>query len=186
ETNKGLPIASESVDTFFSEALPVLKQASPVEIEEEITNEIVEHPLRAKLHLEEKNNTIAGKLTYHYGKYVIDPFSKNNEQEVIIIRDVHQEQYIMGLVEQSNFYYNGKELYIKMENDEEIYYFLYTILPTLEQYVELFLTADIKRLIIENEPIPTATVSVQESSNLLEIGFDISGVDEEEVHGIIN
>src|SRR5699024_14127 len=112
--------------------------------------------------------------------------SKNNEQEVIIIRDVHQEQYIMGLVEQSNFYYNGKELYIKMENDEEIYYFLYTILPTLEQYVELFLTADIKRLIIENEPIPTATVSVQESSNLLEIGFDISGVDEEEVHGIIN
>src|SRR5699024_4896170 len=36
-----LPISSDSADTFFSEALPVLKQASQVNVEEQVTEEII-------------------------------------------------------------------------------------------------------------------------------------------------
>src|SRR5690625_7586936 len=72
-----------------------------------------------------------------------------------------------------------------MDDDEEIYYFLYTILPELDQYVELFLTSEIQNLIIEHEPVPSATVNVQGDSNLLEIGFDVSGVSEEEVSDLL-
>ena len=79
--NHELPIAAESVDTFFSEALPVLKQVSPIEIEEKVTKEMVEHPLRAKLYLQEKDNMIVGKLTYHYGNQELDPFVS---KEVIV------------------------------------------------------------------------------------------------------
>ena len=179
--NHELPISSESVDTFFSEALPILKQVSPIEVEEKVTEELVEHPLRATLYLQEKDNLIVGKLTYHYGDQELDPFEKRNNNKVIIIRDVKKEQQIMDLIEQSNFHYNGKELYLKMDDDEEIYDFLYTILPELDQHVELFLTSEIQNLITEYEPIPSATVNVQGDSNLLEIGFDISGVDDEEV-----
>lgn len=183
--NHELPIAAESVDTFFSEALPVLKQVSPIEIEEKVTKEMVEHPLRAKLYLQEKDNMIVGKLTYHYGNQELDPFVKRSNSKVIIIRDVKKEQQIMDLIEQSNFHYNGKELYLRMDDDEEIYDFLYTILPELDQHVELFLTSEIQNLIIEHEPVPSATVDVQGDSNLLEIGFDVSGVNEEEVSELL-
>src|SRR5699024_11008147 len=69
--------------------------------------------------------------------------------------------------------------------DEEVYDFLYTILPVLDEYVELFLTSDIQNLIVETDPVPSTTVNVQQDSNLLEIGFDISGVNDDEVHQII-
>src|SRR5690625_3794313 len=40
-------------------------------------------------------------------------------------------------------------------------------------------------MIIENEPIPSTNVQVQSENNLLEIGFDISGVDVSEINAII-
>ena len=180
-----LPISSDSADTFFSEALPVLKQASQVNVEEQVTEEIIEHPLRARFYLQEKDGMIAGKLLYVYGPYEIDPFAKKTEEKMIIIRDVAKERHIMDLIEQANFHYNGKELYLKMDDDEEIYDFLYTILPDLDHYAELFLTSEIQNMIVEHEPMPSATVNVESGANLLEIGFDITGVDEEEVSELI-
>lgn len=181
-----LPIQAETADVFFSEALPVLKKVSKVEIDESVTNEIVEFPLRAKMYLEENESAIIGKLTYHYGPHEIDPFTKRMDKEIIIIRDAEKEQLIMDLVETSNFHYNGKKLYINMTEDEEVYDFLYTILPELNRHVELFLTSEIQRLIVETEPKPSTSVQVQSSTNLLEIGFDISGVNEEEVKEMLH
>lgn len=183
--NHELPITTATADRFFSEALPVLKKQSPVEISPTVTDEIVEYPLRAKLYLENSDEAIVGKLRYHYGKIEIDPFSNRTEKDIIIIREVEKEQEIMHLIEQSNFRYNGKDLYINLMEDEEVYDFLYTILPMLDEFVELYLTSNIQSLIVENEPIPSTTVHVEAASNLLEIGFDISGVNEDEVTAMI-
>src|SRR5699024_6932818 len=109
-----LPIPKEMQDQFFSEALPVLKKQSEVDISSDVAGEIVEYPLQAKLYLEKREETIIGKLEYHYGPIEIDPFTNATDDERIIIRDVEKEQEIMHLVEQSNFHYNGKELYINL------------------------------------------------------------------------
>lgn len=183
--NHELPITTETADRFFSEALPVLKQQAPVEISPTVTDEIVEYPLKAKMYLEKSEDAIVGKLRYHYGPIELDPFSNRTDDERIIIREVEKEQEIMHLIEQSNFRYNGKELYINLLEDEEVYDFLYTILPMLDEYVALYLTSNIQSLIVDYEPIPSTTVHVETSSNLLEIGFDISGVNEEEVTAMI-
>src|SRR5699024_4204943 len=96
-----------------------------------------------------------------------------------------KEKRIMNLIEQSNFHYNGKELYINMTNDEEVYEFLYTILPILDEYVELYLTSQIQQCIVETEPDPSTTVHVKQESTLLEIGFDISGINDDEVDAVL-
>src|SRR5699024_9125645 len=162
-------------------ALPVLKKQSEVDISSDVAGEIVEYPLQAKLYLEKREETIIGKLEYHYGPIEIDPFTNATDDERIIIHDVEKEQEIKHLVEQSKSDYNGKELYINLFEDEERYDFLYIILPKLDEVVALYLTSDIQHLIVENEPIPSTSVNVETSSNLLEIGFDISGVNDEEV-----
>src|SRR5699024_10862762 len=145
--------SSDVCSSDLSEALPILKKQSPVDISSTVKQEIVEYPLRAKLYLEKSDDAIVGKIRYHYGSSELDPFSKRTEvDERIIIRDVEKEQEIMHLIEQSNFHYNGKELYINLMEDEEVYDFLYTILPMLDDFVELYLTSDIQSLIVENEP----------------------------------
>ncbi|MFC4023448.1 SNF2 helicase associated domain-containing protein [Oceanobacillus longus] len=181
-----LPIQKAQADTFLSEVMPSLKKIGNVEVSETITEEIVQLPLRAKLYLEVKADWITGKLEYHYGDQLINPFTGRKENDdVIIIRDVEKEQQIMQLIEHANFHYNGKDLYIEAEEDE-LYDFLYYVLPLLDDYVELFLTQEIRGMIVENSPLPSTSVRLESSSNLLEIGFDINGVNDSEINEILN
>ncbi|SEP69387.1 Superfamily II DNA or RNA helicase, SNF2 family [Virgibacillus subterraneus] len=183
--NEHLPIPKKQADAFISEVLPSLKKVGDVQIDENVAAEIIQVPLRAKLFLEVQANWIVGKLEYHYGDYQIDPFSGREQDDVIIIRDVEKEQQIMHLIEHANFHYNGKELYIEAD-EESLYEFLYDVLPLLDKYVELFLTSEIRNFIVENEPSPSTSVRHESSSNLLEIGFNIDGVDDSEISHILN
>ncbi|PAV31480.1 helicase SNF2 [Virgibacillus profundi] len=180
-----LPITKSQADSFLSEVLPSLKKVGDVEISEKVAAEIIQVPLRAKFYLEVNADWIVGKLEYHYGTQLIDPFSGREENDVIIIRDVEKEQLIMHLIEHANFHYNGKELYIEAD-EEEMYEFLYTVLPLLDEHMELFLTSDIRGMIVENAPSPNTSVRLESSTNLLEIGFDIDGVEDSEINQIIN
>src|SRR5690625_5551633 len=66
------PIAQEQADTFLSEALPLLKDVGEVTVSEDVSSDIVEYPLRARLSLEEKDGRIIGDLKYFYGMYEVD------------------------------------------------------------------------------------------------------------------
>lgn len=180
-----LPISKKQADAFLSEVLPSLKKVGEVEISDQVSSEIIQLPLRAKLYLEAKDEWITGRLEYHYGDHIIDPFSGRDDHEVIIIRDVDKEKQIMQLIEYANFHYNGRELFIDAD-EEELYDFLYKVLPVLDEYVELFLTSEVRSFIIENEPVPRTSVRMEGSSNLLEIGFDMEGLNDEEINKILD
>ncbi|WP_100010522.1 SNF2 helicase associated domain-containing protein [Lentibacillus sediminis] len=179
-----LPIAKAQADRFLSEVLPSLKKIGGVEIAESVQEEIIQVPLKAKLYLELKDGWMVGKLEYHYGEHVVDPFNGRKQHDVFIIRDVEKEQQIMRLIEHADFHYNGKELYMEMQ-EEEMYDFLYHVLPLLDDYVELFLTQEIRSLVMESAPALSTQVGLESSNNLLDIGFDIEGVDDQEITKII-
>ena len=185
-TDLSLPIEKNQADAFLSEALPTLKKIGEVQVADAVAEEIIQLPLRAKLFLELKQDWIIGKLEYFYGSHNIDPFNGRQEHEALIIRDVEKEQHIMQLIEYANFRYNGKELYIEAYEDDDIYNFLYHILPQLDEEVELFLTSEVRNFIVETEPKPNTSVSLESSTNLLEIGFSIDGVNDDEVSRILN
>lgn len=185
QTGVKLPVNRSQADAFLSEAVPKLEKIGDVNIAESIQQETIQYPLQAKLYLELKDEVIAGKLEYHYGPQKIDPFSEEGEIDAIVIRDVEKENQIMQLIEYANFHYNGKELYIDSD-EEEWYTFLYEILPLLEEQLDLHLTSDIKRLLIDEVPEPTTNISLESSTNLLDIGFDIEGMDRSEIQNILN
>src|SRR5699024_6670692 len=62
---------------------------------------------------------------------------------------------------------------------------LYTIIPVLEDKVDLYLTSDVMDLINEEDIQPEVNVRVEAGTNLLEVGFTIDGVDDEEVNQIL-
>lgn len=180
-----LAISKTQADQFFSEVIPSLKAVGDVQVAENIMEEIIQVPLQAKLFLELKEDLITGRLEYYYGKHFIDPFNGRERNDVIIIRDIAKEVEIMQLIEHANFHYNGKELYLETIEEEQLYEFLYQILPLLADHVELFLTSELKYMIVEHEPTATTNVRLDSASNLLEISFDIAGVDEAEVDKIL-
>src|SRR5699024_8546363 len=145
------------------------------------------YPLQAKFYLQMKEDVLVGELTYHYGENKVNPLTKSVDQDGagIIVRDVQKEQEIMRLIEQANFHYNREDLYIRMDEEDEVYQLMYVILPQLEALAQIYTASDVRQLILEEMPLPSTSVTVQEGTNLLEIGFDIAGVDEEEVQDVL-
>jgi len=184
--NLELAISKKQADSFFSEVIPSLKVVGDVKVAENIVEEIIQVPLQAKLYLELNEDLITGKLEYHYGKQLIDPFNGREQNDVIIIREVEKELKIMQLIEHANFHYNGKELYLQTYEEEQLYEFLYNVLPLLAEEVDLFLTSELKYMVIEHEPTATTNVRLDSATNLLDISFDIEGVDESEVNEVLN
>ncbi|RLL42796.1 helicase SNF2 [Oceanobacillus piezotolerans] len=182
--NLELPITKKQADAFVSEVIPSLKKIGEVKASETVQSEIIQHPLRAKLYLQLTEDNISGRLEYHYGSYLIDPFNGRKQSDVIIIRDIDKEQQIMQLIEQANFHYNGKELYIETD-EEDMYDFLYYVIPLLDKQVELFLTSEIRNMFMETDPVPSTNVRMDSSSNLLEVGFDIEGVNEADLQNML-
>lgn len=181
-----LPVPKEKADDFISQVVPSLKKVGDVQISENIADEIIQFPLKAQLYLELKDNWIAGKLSYHYGSHEIDPFNgREQNDDIIIIRDVEKEQQIMNLIEHANFHYNGKELYIEID-DDTLYEFLFSVLPVLDKYLELYMTDEIRRFFVDTQASPSTSVQLESSSNLLDIGFDIEGINDEEVDQVLN
>src|SRR5699024_12315204 len=138
-----LPMTGDNTYRFIFVALSVLKRRVEVHIASEVSEVIDVFPLQATMHLEEIDGLIIGNLMYHYGPHALNPVrGEERDSSVILVRETKKEEQIMHLIEESDFHYNGKELYIDLQDDEEVYDFLYTILPNLDQYVDLYLTSD--------------------------------------------
>ncbi|MFD1361402.1 SNF2 helicase associated domain-containing protein [Lentibacillus salinarum] len=182
-----LPITKEQADTFLSQVVPSLKKVGEVHMAENVADDIVQLPLNARLYLELQDDWLIGKLTYHYGSREINPFTgrEQEQDDGIIIRDVEKEQQIMHLIEHANFHYNGKELYIPID-EETLYDFLFSVLPVLDNYLDLYMTNEIRSLFIDQQPSPTTSVQLESSSNLLDIGFNIDGIGDDEVNQVLN
>ncbi|RST57562.1 helicase SNF2 [Siminovitchia terrae] len=182
--NNKISIAADQADAFVSEVLPRLKKLGTVQVAEKVKEQIIQVPLTAKAYIDLEEDTIKTKLEYDYGGIMVNPFYQHEESGKILIRDVEKEKEIMNIIENAGMKYNGKELHLQLE-EEELYEFLFFILPALGERCELFLTDDIRRIISLEQPVPKTSINTEESAGLLEISFQLDGIDDEEIVDIM-
>lgn len=180
-------IPPSQIESFVERVIPELKKMSTVVIEQQISNRIISPPLHARLHLDRDAERLLARLEYKYDDIVIAPFHSNIDHQDhsgrILLRDTEQESRIMNLLEQSSFKYNGNELY--MDDEEGIYHFLYHLLPQLEQTAEIYMTSSLKSLMHHSLYSPKVTVDVDSKTQWLDISFGMEGIDEQEIHHIL-
>ncbi len=181
--NRTLPIPRQQINDFLSYVIPGLKKIGDLKIAEEISNDIIQPSLQAKLYLDLVEGRLFANLEYHYGDYIFYPFGIEQEvpEDQILIRDVEREQEIMNLIEMASFKYNGYQLYI--EDEDDMFTFLFDILPKLE-LVDVFMTNQVKSMLLEDRQYPKVQVNLDERENFLEINFDFDDIDPEEVENI--
>ncbi|RWR07512.1 SNF2 helicase associated domain-containing protein [Siminovitchia fortis] len=182
--NSKISIAKDQADAFVSEVLPRLEKLGTVRVAEKVKEQIIQVPLTAKAYIDLDGDTIKAKLEYDYGGLTVDPFYQHEEPGKILIRDVEKEKEIMTIIENAGMKYNGKELHLQLE-EEELYEFLFFILPALGERCELFLTNNIRRIVSLEQPVPKTNVETEESAGLLEISFQLEGIDDEEIADIM-
>ncbi|MEQ4483531.1 DEAD/DEAH box helicase [Cohnella silvisoli] len=187
EKNTRLLIAPNQIEAFIDRVVRGLQQFVNVEISPQIADRIINPQLQARLHLDYEDDRLLARLEYVYDDIVINPLPQkamaNPRADVILMRDLDRENRIMALIERSSFKFNGKDVYLDQEDD--IYDFLYDILPQLGDDVEIYATGSVKTVMRTVEYQPKARLDVDVGTNWLEVSFDMEGMDEQEIQNLL-
>ncbi|GIN58525.1 hypothetical protein J8TS2_28440 [Lederbergia ruris] len=182
-----LQIDEEQIEPFLSHVVPYMKKIVKLEVAEEISSQMVDFPLEAKMYVDREGDRLQVSLEYQYGDVCFNPYQnenmKNEDNGPILVRDSEKEEAISDLLEATSLTVHGKLLYL--DGEEEICDFLYETIPLLENQVEIYLTNAVRTLILPERPSPVTNFDVDSAGNWLDVSFNVDGIDQKEIKHIL-
>ena len=176
----------EQRSAFFEIVYPQLKQVSDIKFDEEVALEWVEEPLVSNLFLQVKGKQLVAAICFNYGEHSFDyPMVYSTTDQVVVQRETLQEKHLVQQLENYGFSVKHESLQRPVPKREALYDFF---MSELSLYRELFdevtISDELDSLFLEGMKYqPDITIDVD--SSWLDIKFDISGISEQEVDGVL-
>jgi len=180
-----LSVDDEQMGTFLSQVVPGLRKVGEVKISQAVENQVMSPPLQAKLWVEKESKQILVTLEYHYGDFAINPFQNTDEKpRFILVRDMEKEAIIMDIIEHAPINIYKNQLYLQ-QDEEAMFEFLFRILPQLEGLVDIRISEEAKQETLYDASNLVTSIDLEQQSNLLEINFDLAGIDDKTVQEVL-
>lgn len=178
-------IADTQIEPFMQKVLPGLMKLGNVNIAEAVADRMVQTPLKARLYLDRVRNRLLASLEFQYGDIVLNPLEEGagRGSELILLRDDDQERLILDLMDESSFTKTESGYFLDDEDAE--YDFLMHIVPRLEKMLDVYATSAVKVRIRPVSAPPKVSVKLDERTDWLEIAFDLDGISEQDIRGVI-
>ncbi|MCR6788187.1 MULTISPECIES: DEAD/DEAH box helicase [Bacillus cereus group] len=175
-------IPESKMEHFVAKVVPGLMKLGTVHIDEVISDRVETPSLKAKLYLDRVKNRLLAGLEFHYGNVMINPLEEDGQPSVFN-RDEKKEKEILDIMSESAFAKTEGGYF--MHNEEAEYNFLYHVVPTLKGLVDIYATTAIKLRISKGDAVPLITVRRKERIDWLSFRFDIKGIPEAEIKGVL-
>ncbi|WP_372632814.1 SNF2 helicase associated domain-containing protein [Cohnella sp.] len=179
-------ISPEQMAPFMERVVPGLMGLGSVRLSQDVSEEVVQAPLKAKLYLDRVRDRLLAGLEFHYGDIVLNPLEnaeRSRKAGRILMREGDKEARILELMEQAKFIQTESGYF--MEDEEGQYDFLYHVIPQLEKLLKVYATTAVKiRLHVGHAP-PRICVDVDERTDWLECKFELDGVPVTEIRHLI-
>lgn len=179
-------ISPEQIEPFMQKVLPGLAKLGHVHIAEEVSNRMVQTPLKARLYLDRVRDRLLAGLEFQYGDIVLNPLEEGPARgsDLILMRDDEQENQILQLMDESAFTKTESGYFLDDEDAE--YDFLVHILPRMEKMVEVYATSAVKVRIRPVSAPPKVSVRMDERTDWLELSFELTGISEQEIRNVLH
>ncbi|MGX5634541.1 SNF2 helicase associated domain-containing protein [Bacillus thuringiensis] len=177
-----IPISKEQMSSFFADVLPSLQKIGKIEMPDNISDQIIQPPLHSKLWIEKEQDRVRVTLEYHYNDWVIRPFSPQQdqlgEQSSILIRDREKEQEMLDLINHAPLHIHMNQLYVE-KDDMAMYDFLFHSVPQMNEIADIYMTDEVRAYMHDSSgpSIPVTSIDIMSDNHLLEIRFDMDGID---------
>ncbi len=181
-----MSISSREIHSFVSHAIPALKKVGTLDLSESVSDEIIDVPLTARLYLDYQDGMLKAKLEFQYGNSVINPFGDQKPElpeNSILMRDAAKERNLVHLLEDGEFMFHRKELYL--DGDDSMYRFLFEILPRFQEEAEVYLTDAAENLIQTEKRLPKMEIALEEDNGLLSVSFRSDNFTEEDIRQLL-
>ncbi|MEG2254539.1 MAG: DEAD/DEAH box helicase, partial [Vagococcus sp.] len=177
----------DNVGDLFSYILPNLDTVADVFVSDDLQSEMIRVPLRSKIRIEEANSRLEARVDYVYGDVIFSSdakFTTNTGKESHVIRNQVQEKRIEKLLKHFNFAKRQHVFMKQLPKEQELYAFIREEVPTIRKYAEVEIAPNVAQLFL-NSTDYQPKVSVKEDGSWLDIQFDISNIEEEEINDVL-
>lgn len=186
---KALTIEKHNAGELSDIILPVLSNLGPFTYNTQLEKNIIFQPLTAVIHLDKHKNTIRGTLHFTYGNYSFYIFPQkpsNLSEDKIVLRDLEKEQSILQILSNPIIKPDFLNNCFTLSNPDDLYEFIYILLPKLQEAAEVFYSEDFKNIRIKEASAVKASIQLNPVSDMLDFSFSVEGIDKKELPGILN
>lgn len=162
-------------ERFFSELLPFLHMSGTVQLEDELKNKLISHPLKTRIYLDKQGAAITARVIFAYGENEIDPFQPESAKGLLLLRDPRERVIVDEL---ANAGFRVKKGSVYLVGQEAIWDFFENGLTLLEKDSEMFLSREFKRM---KPKKPLLQGSMRLKGNRLELDLTDDGKPLEEL-----
>lgn len=177
--NEPLIMRSRDLTQFASSVLPQLSSFLPIELSEEVRENVYQASLNPQLYIDTQKEQLLIRPVFKYGEVTVYPLESEpikESMDKVIIRESARENELLS---QAYYYLSSasvNEGRFELEALDELSAFLYESLPELSESFELFLSASARDLLYDPSLTPRVVVEMNESSNLLDISFEAEDI----------
>ncbi|HLR91890.1 MAG TPA: SNF2 helicase associated domain-containing protein, partial [Atopostipes sp.] len=194
-TNEPLHLTKDDLTSFYSLILPSLKELFNYEVEEGIEENIDREPLKSELYVDYNGKELMIEPVFKYGKHSVNPLLSKTEEKTeirnetgdttIFVRDVYSENDILNVF--SHFFKHAeiKQGKYILEDFEKISSFIYDSLEELAELIDIYLSADFKDLMYDQEIQPSLSIEMNQATNLLDIQFDLADISNDDLPKLV-
>ena len=177
----------QELSSLFKEIIPLLSEIGQVSIADEVKAEVADVPVEFIFFFRKSKGKIQARVDFVYDEVV---FSTDKKHEVIaenaseVLRDKAQEQRVLDLFKMYRYQRNDTGYERLLPTGEELYTFFRTELAVFRQFGEVRLGKKLRELYLDahrHQP----KIEVEETSSWLDIRFDVTGIEEQEINQVL-
>ncbi len=188
QKGRKLRFIEEDKQRFVSEILPFAEKAGKLVISEQVRSMIEKQPLNAEVYLDRDGSDITADVKFLYGEHNINPFlpviRTPSSSDKLLIRDIKNEEAILDILGMADF--KVKEGRIHLSGDDNIYDFVFRLVPLLQDYSTIYYSESLKNMKLKSSISFSAKFRLNNETDLLEFSFDAEGMDRSELADILN
>jgi SNF2 family DNA or RNA helicase/uncharacterized Zn finger protein len=183
QKGRKLRFIEEDKQRFVSEILPFAEKAGNLIISEQVQSMIERLPLSAEVYLDRDGSGITADVRFMYGDNMINPFlpviRSSSSPEKLLIRDLKNEEAILDILGMAEF--KVKEGRIHLTGDDNIYDFLFRLVPLLQDYAIVYYSESLRNMKLKQSLSFSAKFRLNSETSLLEFSFGAEGIDRSEL-----
>ncbi len=183
QKGRKLRFIEEDRQRFVSEILPFAEKAGSLVITEQVQSTIEKIPLLAEIYLDRDGADITASVKFIYGKHTINPFmpviKSQSSSDKLLIREIKNEEAILDVLGMAEF--KVREGKIHLSGDDNIYDFVFRLVPLLQDYAIVYYSESLKTLKLKQSLSFSARFRLNSETSLLEFSFGADGIDNSEL-----
>lgn len=173
---------------FASEVLPVIQRLVDIEMEDEISESIMQADLEPQIYVDWQRNILHVRPVFRYLNHSIYPLDESEEgvsNDRLLIRDVIEENELFRQFIEETSEFAVDEGYLVSDDLDVIMDFLYNGLEVLAGEYEIYMTNTAQNILYSPSASPYISIEVRENSNLLDISFELEDIDDNDLREVM-